>query len=303
MRTASSLASQPRSFKERDDWMRALVASDLPHAVVRAGICIAMHLNVDSGRCDPSYAALSAATRIKARTLYRLVPLLERSGWIAIQRLNGRINQYVLTTAKAMTGDHCQSYDRGTTAKAMTGVGEATTATGDTPPLPLETLTTANTLAVRQAKQAKRQQRRSKTLAPGDASRGVKQATAVKRAKVDTDEAFAQFWSAYPRRVAKEVARKAYAKAIENGADPEALIAGARRYAAERSGQDQKYTAHPSTWINAQRWQDEPAGAPTIDQQGNIIAVEQPQRHSEPKTWADVLRKINGEEVEDGLLH
>src|SRR5262249_38731141 len=66
----------------------------------------------------------------------------------------------------------------------------------------------------------------------------------------DDGGTFAQFWAAYPKRVAKEAARKAFAKAIEHGTDPGTLTAGAQRYAVERQGQDPKYTKHPATWLN-----------------------------------------------------
>lgn len=72
------------------------------------------------------------------------------------------------------------------------------------------------------------------------------------------DEKFDQFWAAYPRKVGKGQARKAWAKAIKAKVDPEAIIAGAERYARERSGQDHTYTAHPSTWLHGERWDDTP---------------------------------------------
>jgi hypothetical protein len=74
------------------------------------------------------------------------------------------------------------------------------------------------------------------------------------------DPLFAEFWKTYPKRVAKGAARKAWIKALKNGADPEAVIFGARRYATDprRVEADSKYTAHPATWLNAERWDDEP---------------------------------------------
>ena len=90
-------------------------------------------------------------------------------------------------------------------------------------------------------------------------------------------EAFERFWAVYPKRVAKEAARKAFAKAAENGTDVEALIAGAQRYAVERQGQDPKYTKHPATWLNAGCWEDETPGAPVIDEDGNVVAFEREQ--------------------------
>jgi hypothetical protein len=34
------------------------------------------------------------------------------------------------------------------------------------------------------------------------------------------------------------------------------------RYAAERTGEDDKYTKHPATWLNAECWKDAPTASP-----------------------------------------
>src|SRR5690606_19428118 len=52
------------------------------------------------------------------------------------------------------------------------------------------------------------------------------------RAGAREADAFDEFWAAYPRRVGKGAARKAWAKATKKAA-PEEIIAGARRYAAD----------------------------------------------------------------------
>lgn len=72
-----------------------------------------------------------------------------------------------------------------------------------------------------------------------------------------TDE-FEEFWGIYPRRVAKLAALKAFTKARKI-ASLDDILAGARRYAAERANEDQQFTAHPASWLNAGRWMDEPA--------------------------------------------
>lgn len=69
-------------------------------------------------------------------------------------------------------------------------------------------------------------------------------------------EGFAEFWKAYPRRVGKGQARKAYAKAIKSN-DPSFLIAEAEKFAKRMRGQEQRYIPHPSTWLNGERWLDE----------------------------------------------
>lgn len=77
----------------------------------------------------------------------------------------------------------------------------------------------------------------------------------------DSIVGFESFWLACPRRIGKEAARKAYEKARKTTSDAE-LLAGIRRYAATRAGQDEQYTVHPATWLNQGRWADEPAGGP-----------------------------------------
>jgi DNA-binding MarR family transcriptional regulator len=72
------------------------------------------------------------------------------------------------------------------------------------------------------------------------------------------DDLFADFWAAYPRKKGKQQALKAWIKAVKDGADPTLIVLGAERYATERTSEDPQYTAHPATWLNAGRWEDEP---------------------------------------------
>lgn len=70
-------------------------------------------------------------------------------------------------------------------------------------------------------------------------------------------DGFDEFWQAVPRKIAKPKAQQAYAKAMRK-TDARTLIAAMRRYAESRIGEDPKYTAHPASWLNAGRWEDEP---------------------------------------------
>lgn len=86
---------------------------------------------------------------------------------------------------------------------------------------------------------------------------------------------FAEWWATYPKRVARGRAWTAYQKAAK-AAPPETLLEGARRYAAEREGQEARFTKHPATWLNDQCWLDEPTQAPAQARQqgrrGGILA-------------------------------
>ena len=66
---------------------------------------------------------------------------------------------------------------------------------------------------------------------------------------------FDDFWKIYPLKVGKGAAMRAFQKAIRT-TDPEMVITGATRYKLDPN-RAQAYTAHPATWLNAQRWLDE----------------------------------------------
>ena len=70
------------------------------------------------------------------------------------------------------------------------------------------------------------------------------------------DEDFERFWKTYPRRVAKVAAYAAWKKSLLI-ADPESIISGAEVYASDPNRSDE-YTAHPASWLNAGRWEDDP---------------------------------------------
>jgi hypothetical protein len=61
---------------------------------------------------------------------------------------------------------------------------------------------------------------------------------------------FDEFYAAYPLH-----------KAPGDAAIADDIIAGAKRYAEERRGQDVKFTAYPATWLRAESWRDEASPA------------------------------------------
>lgn len=68
------------------------------------------------------------------------------------------------------------------------------------------------------------------------------------------EDSFDQFWSLYPRRVGKGQARKAFATALKK-TDLETILNGVRQYVAFKPGYADY--AHPSSWLNGERWSDE----------------------------------------------
>jgi hypothetical protein len=72
------------------------------------------------------------------------------------------------------------------------------------------------------------------------------------------EDRFEEFWGIYPRRVAKGAAQRAWKKALRR-AEVEDILKGAFAYRNDphRLSRALEYTAHPATWLNADRWLDE----------------------------------------------
>jgi len=73
--------------------------------------------------------------------------------------------------------------------------------------------------------------------------------------ETDKRHVFDEFWKIYPLKVGKGAALKAFVKAVRT-TDADIIIKGAQRYKLDPN-RSQAYTAHASTWLNAQRWLDE----------------------------------------------
>ena len=72
------------------------------------------------------------------------------------------------------------------------------------------------------------------------------------------DEAFNEFYKdAYPRKMEPLKARRAFEKAVKNGADPREIIEGARRFAAATAAKGKTYIPYPASWLNAGGWMNE----------------------------------------------
>jgi uncharacterized protein YdaU (DUF1376 family) len=94
------------------------------------------------------------------------------------------------------------------------------------------------------------------------------------------DEFQDRFWKAYPSRGdasnPKAPALEKFARAVKGGADPEAIIAAAQRYAeverkAGRLGTEK--VAQALTWLNQRRWGDYAAAAPASESQSCLVFV------------------------------
>jgi len=94
----------------------------------------------------------------------------------------------------------------------------------------------------------------------GDEARAARQGNDIGHLHHNSaDIRFDDFWEAYPRKVGKEAARKAWKRLRHNAELLEKILAAVE--SAKSSGQWQResgrYIPNPSTWLNQGRWDDE----------------------------------------------
>ena len=100
-----------------------------------------------------------------------------------------------------------------------------------------------------------------------------------------TDLAFERFWKVYPRKTAKQDARRAFEKAAKKH-DPDLLVQQAERWGElwERAGFEKQFIPYPSTWLNGERWTDEPP-APRQLHQSVVNGGHIPYRNANPDAY------------------
>lgn len=91
--------------------------------------------------------------------------------------------------------------------------------------------------------------------AAGGSTRRTRPAKAMMTA--EQEARFDRLWAAYPKRVDKEDARRAWAKLDATDDDLAAMLAALDRARAAGQFADRKFVKHLSTWLNAGCWQDE----------------------------------------------
>jgi hypothetical protein len=197
-------------------------------------VILAEHLNEKTRRCDPSLATLARESNASLRTIPRLLAELKVKGEIEIHKGGGR--------------RHCNSY----TIKAAENPDNAVTVSDGNPDTrvtvsPSETLTPVSLFI---PETVTNQVRNSDT----HVTRTIRNQKDKSISADDSD--FAAFWSAYPRKVAKPAALKAWRSAKDRPPLAD-LLAALDRHKRSEQWQAARFIPHPATWINGQRWDDQ----------------------------------------------
>ena len=99
---------------------------------------------------------------------------------------------------------------------------------------------------------------------------------------------FDEFWAAYPRKVAKAVARKAFARLTEQQ-QLDACKAISNHVAYWKAKEtEMEYIPHASSWLNGERWED--------------IVIIEPKKEKIDKKWMFSNEGIEAKARELGVL-
>ena len=92
----------------------------------------------------------------------------------------------------------------------------------------------------------------------------------MRKAEATDNVLFDRFWVAYPKKVGKEKARRAFEKLHPTedllGQMLEAIAKQRSVYSWNKA--TWKYIPHPATWLNQKRWEDEVIGETVVSEDG-----------------------------------
>jgi hypothetical protein len=99
---------------------------------------------------------------------------------------------------------------------------------------------------------------------------------------------FDEFWSLYPRKIAKAVARKAWQRLTDEQQlmAAKAIDTHCQYWSAKET--ELEFIPHPATWLNQERWEDE--------------LVIEPKKVKESKEWMFSNEGIEAKAIELGIL-
>lgn len=174
----------------------------------------------DRGRCWPSIATIARRARMTPRSAQRILRKLEADGSVQINTGSARsgCNQYTITP-DTVSPRHSVTPDAGVTPTPDAGVIPPLTPVSPEPSLNHQLEPSEDILSKR--------------------------------------DGFLEFWTRYPRRIGKAAARKAYVKALKVGTHDDIMF-GLSQQMPSLASREQQYIPHPSTWLNQERWNDDP---------------------------------------------
>lgn len=113
------------------------------------------------------------------------------------------------------------------------------------------------------------------------------------RKSKNTPADFERFYTAYPRKVSKTNAQKAFAKIDLTKHPLETMLTALERYKLTAQWQDKNLIPHPATWLNRQQWLDE-LDERDMQHNGTMPAGQYAhnQQAGEPETYSSISAQL-----------
>ena len=210
--------------------------------------------NSSKGRAWPSYSYISVQTGLSRSAIARSVGRLHALGIIhKVSGGTGRANTYRPAFRESLT--EIASPETGITDE--TGTDYATSATEETTPVSPTIPDPSHTCD-------------TKPLTPRSNSvgeyRGIPAAGGAALAGGSLRppgggpgiDGFEEFWSSYPKREGRALAKLAYSRVIATGISPHTLVVKARQYAEAKADIDAKWLKMPANWLKEECWREDP---------------------------------------------
>jgi hypothetical protein len=230
--------------------------------------------NGKTGQCNPGLGKIAEAVGLTRRAIIAAVAELKRSGWVEI----------ISTSGGSPSNTNRYKFDFAVQPGSAPTSEENCTGTGD------EDFTSATTTSPvkkmsRPVKQTSHEpfKNPSPLRGEGDGGETAPRRRAADAAPPEEEGAFGEFWRQYPKREGQDGARRAFNEVVGKGADPQAIIQGAMRYAAERTDKPERYTAMAANWLRDGRWKDKPSKPDDVKDGGQ-------HRRGKPNPVEEMLR-------------
>jgi hypothetical protein len=110
---------------------------------------------------------------------------------------------------------------------------------------------------------------------------------------------FEEFWTLYPRKVAKAIALKATSAKGRTEAKRAEILEGLRAHLPELQSREVRYVPHASTWLNQERWADAPEHpGPQASGDGRPRDRHQTREEQAQLTCMEIISRRLGDEIQ-----
>ena len=237
----------------------------------------------------PSLALIERRTGMARRSVTKAVARIEAAGLVVVERRRGASNRYRLTVPATAATEPAERHAELGNAQPLPGADRGDAGRGsECHPLGAERTTPPCTLSPPNHEENHEGNHDSPSSPPSPTSSAGTGATAEAppatherhRADRDPDRLFeAEFWPTALRKRGKGQAKRALRQALRKAA-PERVLTAWERANAEwaeqvRRGKPIRYVPHPATWLNGERWSDEPEpeGAGALNDAGDVVPM------------------------------